>query len=672
MKQTKYTWIAIGSLVGISALAYLPLIHKIGYINDDWYLMYDVRVYGPKFFHNIFSSDRPARAFLMELIYWLYGLNPIPYHISAFLLRVLSGLGYFWLCNLMWPKTIVQNFAASLLFMLFPGFLSQINPIDYQSQLFSLTCVLFSIVLTILSIKSRDNIRKWIYMLTSIILIWIYLGLVEYFISFEVLRFGCILVLYNRDRTLKFRLDVRSVFIRSLPFVLSLGGFLVWRLFIFSAERKATDVGLQISSLISSPNTILHWVNYFIQDVYKVLFSIWVMPLEIYVFSLRLRDAYIGFILAGLAAFVAFSSLQILEKRDGYRSGDDDLSNEREKIRLSLLVILTSLSVVIMVNRHVILPDYSRYTLASSAGVALLLVVLIFRMNRRDSNLIVCVLVAIGVIVHFGNSVNAASNTKTIREFWWQVAWRAPDIGSGTTLAVVYPGVAIQEDYFIWGAANHIYRPYPKMEGDHQIEISALVLNEYSISRILAGRGNDTYLKRGDVVVVNDYDSVLVVTQPTNDACVRLLNGDMPELSISDDYRIMVVATHSKLDNVVLSGGMPSLPQEIFGYEPQHDWCYFYQKADLARQAGDWGQVVSLYKEAVDGGYHPNDQIELMPFLQAFTILGDQETVRVLSTRINTSLYYKDQACHSLQQLTDQGYRLSEEMKITISSLFCK
>ena len=35
-------------------------------------------------------------------------------------------------------------------------------------------------------------------------------------------------------------------------------------------------------------------------------------------------------------------------------------------------------------------------------------------------------------------------------------------------------------------------------------------------------------------------------------------------------------------------------PQDMFGKEPGHGWCYFYQKAALAAQYGGWQEVVAL------------------------------------------------------------------------------
>jgi predicted dehydrogenase len=55
-------WGVILWLILISALTYLPIIFQIGYLNDDWHLMYSARAYGTKAFIGIFSVDRLARA----------------------------------------------------------------------------------------------------------------------------------------------------------------------------------------------------------------------------------------------------------------------------------------------------------------------------------------------------------------------------------------------------------------------------------------------------------------------------------------------------------------------------------------------------------------------------------------------------------------------------------
>ena len=64
-------------------------------------------------------------------------------------------------------------------------------------------------------------------------------------------------------------------------------------------------------------------------------------------------------------------------------------------------------------------------------------------------------------------------------------------------------------------------------------------------------------------------------------------------------------------------------PAEIFGLEPEHTWCYYYQKADLARQYEDWEEVVVVGDEAFAQKYYPEELTELYPFVEGYAKTGN-------------------------------------------------
>jgi hypothetical protein len=261
--------------------------------------------------------------------------------------------------------------------------------------------------------------------------------------------------------------------------------------------------------------------------------------------------------------------------------------------------------------------------------------------------------------------------TENTRDFWWQVAWRAPNIKPGTTLIGNYPVGGIPEDYFLWGPANFIYYPEDQRQIPIKLTIPAAVLTDDVVLQILVGKGEETPLRRGNELTRN-FGNILVMTRAGENSCVRLIDGHSPDLSIGDPQRILLIASRSELDNVTTGDGQSVPPASIFGEEPEHDWCFYYQKADLARQQGDWKEVARLGAEADKLGLHPNDQIELMPFLQAYAFLDNQKQVKGISTRINTQLFYKEQACNHLKSMADHGYPLSPEMASSVDELFCK
>lgn len=136
-------------LLGIGGFAYLLLINRLGFYGDDLYLIFDGHTQGLDFFKSIFSIDRPAHGYVMYLAYTIFGDRLIFYHLSAILFRFLASLALFGTLNRTWKGNNFYNFLVALLLLIYPGFLSQIQPVDYQSQIFSLFLAMVSIALTI-------------------------------------------------------------------------------------------------------------------------------------------------------------------------------------------------------------------------------------------------------------------------------------------------------------------------------------------------------------------------------------------------------------------------------------------------------------------------------------------------------------------------------------------
>ena len=655
----------------LGALTYLPLAARMGYINDDWYLMFDGYVGGASFFHDVFIVDRPLRGYVMQAAFALFGMNPLYYHLSAFLFRLVSAAALFWIGNQLWSRRVTYNWLAALLFLVYPGFLSQVNPIDYQSQVFSLACGMVSVALTLKALQAKTSAARWGYIAASAALAWVYLGLVEYFLGFEALRFAIIGVLRLRQTDQPIFTRLKSAAVESLPFLAGAGGFLIWRLFFFEAERKATDVSLQLSSVFESPLTVLWWLNYLIQDVFKVVMAAWTVPLNLFGFSLRLSDAFVGFGLAALAVAV----LLVFLRQGGEMPGDEESSQSpgemREQIWLAFITIVACLIPVILVNRHVTLPDYSRYALAPAVGVGILFSVIFERVGSASLRAgLAAFLLGVSVLTHHGNAVRVADETEATRNFWWQAAWRAPKIEEGVTLIALYPGGSLSEDYFIWGPANFIYYPEKQDANPLTIKLPAAVLNGETVMQIITGSGVETPLRRGNYLE-RDFGNVLVITQSSSDSCVRFINGASPELNSFDDGRIVMVASYSKLDAVVTEGEMPNVPVEVFGSEPERGWCYYYQQADLARQRGDWDVVTTLLDEALKKGYYPNDPLEWIPFMQGYAAQGNVEEMRKMMKLVALDKYLRLQVCNSMKYLAGKE-TLSDEVNEFITKKICE
>jgi len=669
-KSSLYLFVVL-AFVGV--LVYLPLAGKMGYYKDDWFLIFDAHTQGAQFFHEIYKIDRPARAYVMQFVYSLFGDRVIYYHLSAYLFRLLASWSLFWALDMIWPKYRKPNFLIALLLLIYPGFLSQFNPIDYQAQLLSLCLAIASIAFTVKAIKAQIPGPRLAWVGLSILTGIIYPALVEYMLGLEILRLSFIAQIVAQENNSAPKEFIKKVSRLWLPFISAPIIFLVWRFFFFETERRATDLGAQFGQLFASPLTGLWWLVNWIQDAFRVVLLAWVVPYYNLAFNLRLKDFLTGMGLAVVVVLLVLTGLLGVRKWNSVTFADETDSGWKKQILLTgILTALLALFPVIMVNRHADFGDYSRYTLASAAGAGMIVTVFVLSISSARLRIaFIAMLVFVASFTHYANAAHAAQETENVRDFWWQVAWRAPDIQPGTTLIANYPVGAIQEDYFVWAPANFIYYPEKQSAVPIKIKLPAAVLTDEVVLQILAGKGEETPLRRGNELTRN-FGNILIMTQASENACVRLIDGSSPDLSIRDPQKILLIASNSKLDNVLTSEDQRMPPASIFGDEPEHDWCFYYQKADLARQRGDWDEVARLGAEAEKLGLHPNDQIELMPFLQAYAFLGDQKQVKGISTRINTQLFYQEQACNHLKAMGDQGYPLSAKMQSHVDELFCK
>jgi hypothetical protein len=652
LKSKNFLIVAV--LIVIAGLAYLPFVSQFGYFNDDWYLMYAARAKGATVFREIFSVDRPLRTLVMTPAYWLFGQNPLYYNLNAYFFRLISGISFYWLLHMLWPRQRAAIASMALLFLIYPGFLSQFNGIDYQSQMVSLAAAILSLALTLAAIQSTKRLSKFSLYLLSGLLAYLYIGLVDYFIGFELIRVAIIfLFVAQKERTIGKRI-VQTIRMW-LPLVVLLIPLIVWRLFFFESERAATDVGLQLGLIVQSPlTTSLRWLSTLFSDSIDVVVLAWGQPLSALLPWIWTRNLLL--LGLGLSAVSAAILLVALKQVEGPEKNEDG-NWKLEAVGLGLSSVIVGLIPIILVNRYVDFTFYSRYTLVSSAGAVILLVALILSVEQRIlQKAMIVTLVFIASLTHFANSQSAVQITRATRDFWWQVSWRIPQLDKNTTLVANYAVGATEEDYFVWGPANLIY--YPDGTNDRYVQpgVYAALLNQDTVNKALLNEGQE-FDNRRTIRTYKNYRRLLVLSQPTVNSCVHVIDGEQPEYSSRENASVRIIGPYSRLWLVLANEPAATPPQIVFGPEPEHGWCYFYQKASLAQQREAWDEIQSIGAEVRSKNLAPRDAIEWMPFLQAYAQGEDIEHLKELAPKVVSDPYVSQQACQmlgSLQNLTQQ------------------
>jgi len=645
----------------IAGLAYLPLVTKFGYSFDDWYLMWAAKAYGPEAFFPIFSVDRPLRAWLMYPTYQLFGENPLWYNLSAYLFRVSGGLAFGWMLGMLWPQARAAVISMSLLFVVYPGFLSQPNAIDYQSHIAALALAMFSLALMVRAFTGTSSMRKrapWL--VVSALTGWLYLGLMEYYIGFEMIRFLLIFLLAIRAET-AWIARIKKTALNWFPLAIIPIGFVFWRVFIFVGERKATNAGAQLSLFLFSPlRAIYNWATSLICDAWDVLVMAWVTPLAQVLNFLNGTQILTGIGLGLLATLVAWYGLRSLD------NNDEAGHWRREAFWLGLGSVIAGLMPVILANRQVSFPYFSRYTLIASTGAVMLLVALVYSFHRKAwQQAVFSVLILAAMLTHFGNSVKFAAETASMNNFWWQVAWRIPHLEQNVTLVTLYPAAPLQEDYFIWGPANLIYYPVELSEKDIQPGIFAAIPNDETVEKVLA-RERQQYDNRRKIITYANYRNILLLIQNKETDCVRVIDGHLPEVWQKDSEAFLQMAPFSEIDHVWTDAPRKVPPAVIFGPEPQHGWCYYYQKATLARQKGDWEEVRRLGDEAnAKNAFYTATEIEWLPFIQAYALAGENNKVTEIASHFRNLL--DKSGCQGLAHP-----QIPEDVRTALEKQFCQ
>ncbi len=672
----------IAVIIVLSGLAYLPQIHELNYYRDDWYYMADGYSGGPAVFHEMFWIDRPARGYVFDLLFRAFGLSPLPYHITAFAWRLLSGLAALWLFRCIWPGHHRAALWGSLLFALFPGYLWWVSGIEYQPMILSALFETVSIALTVMAVKAAGRPASMVLWSASIATGWLYLHLVDYAIGMEVFRFLCVLLVIRRQypSIVQPRILLRT-FRAWLPASLVGLGFLGWRLLIFDNHREATDVGVQLGRLLEEPLRIgLWWLVRLVQSTANEVAFAWAVPLSRWLFGLGLTEIVTGLALA-LAALGVLAADRALRRSVIHAGGGKDRSPDAvstlearpgEVALVGLIGVVGGVAPIVIANRYYVFDAFSHYGLPASLSAALLMAAVLQSISAPYiRQALLAILVGCSTLTHYAVATVAANEEAIIRRFWWQVAWRAPSILPDTTLLVQYPAFYYGEDLdIVWGPANFLYGIQKVNLFPARYELSAVPVREDALREILVGLNVVPATYRTHTMVV-DYGNVLVISQTAPNGCVHAMTGYPPRISSQESAEIALVADRSNGNNIQVDGDSREPPVLIFGPEPTHDWCYFYEKAELALQRGKMEEVASLGIQAERVNEIPVDTVEWMPFIQAYAFLGDEQRIEDLGTRLSSDAFQRQQACRILSEMPERGFELSQRMATIAFNQFC-
>ncbi|MCG2787561.1 MAG: hypothetical protein L6461_20935 [Anaerolineae bacterium] len=647
------SFIAIALIFLTTLLTYGVHIPRLGYYYDDWYVLWSGAARGADSLISLFSTDRPFMGVIYSYLYRLMGDQLVLWHLYALLWRFVGAMAFFWILRLVWPGQKYITTLMAVLFVIYPGFLSQPDALTKQNHLFGFGTALLSIAFMLQSLKIKNRIWKILYLLISIILTANYLFIYEYMIGLEGMRLALLAFTLFQDGFKKTRTFLTEILKNWWPYPPIMAAFLYWRLFIFDSSRSATNADKLVFNYRSDlVNMSVRLIFESIKDFLDTAFFAWfVQPFHLFA-TAEYTDLVVAFLIAGIVIGLVWLYTSQFKKL--WETGSDEANTPalvKNFIWIGAFAILCATVPVILSAREFNPTDsYKSYGLHPIGGVILLIAGFVLMLQPKYRKLILLALVGISVATQSLNASNWEKYWDYQRETWWQLTWRAPDIRNNTLLMTYFSvDFALQQDYETWGPVNLIYRPEPF----EYPQIQAEVLNQDTAFSVLQQEVIDKYMR--DAWLHRDFSKLLLISLPSKNSCVHVIDGILPVYSEYESLLVERVGGRSLIKRITAEGESPIPPASIFGAEPAHEWCYYYQKGSLARQRGDWDEVSRLYDETVAQKLKASDKSELFPFIEGLVNSGRLDEASALfeaEIKERDKLSYK--ICEALSR--DPGY----------------
>lgn len=620
MNSKKYPLlISLLLITFLSLVAYTPFIPFMGFYGDDFFFDYVGHFYGVSGMIQSLVIDRPLNGYLLAFLYAFLGDNVLLWHISMFSVRLLGGYILFFLLRKIWPSRLSVVTLITLFFLLYPGFLQQASPLGYSIWIINLALWISSLAFTVFAVTASSKFKLVLFTILALILQINAFLQVEFFIGMEILRILIItLTLKNR---ISFK-TIKKTFIYWNPYIISMFMFILWRIFIFKSARPVTDINWVVQIYYSNPVWIakipLEVINSFI---YTVIFG-YFLPIIINFIRLPLQTSFITILFGSISALllqVYFKAVQI-EKNDR-KLGKDLLLIGAISILGSLIPIIISGRFVRMVN------IFDRYTLTSTIGVGLLITgFLFYKIPGTWRKVFMTSLVFLSVTSHLMNGFYRVDYWNKQRDLWWQLYWRAPKIENNAMLVLDFPPVIKDGlfkniinkvqwyrfywvDYQIWTTGNLFFNynrnPQTHFTGDFLADKDTIDKIKNQVTESITDR-NITYTRY--------YKNTVIISTPSDTSCLWVLDKNRDELPSYANELLKSSSTYSNVDKLVIIESPVIPPREIFGSEPPRHWCYYFEKASLARQLKDWDKLTKLKEEVIQKKLTPKDPNEWLVF----------------------------------------------------------
>lgn len=611
-----------------NVLIYGVFIPLLGFYWDDLDIIWFSRVYGPAGLAKYFSTNRPIWGLFYQIDSLLIGDKPWQWHLFMLFWRWICASGLYFLVRQLWQDKKEPGLIAALVFLVFPGFKQQPIAICYSHFFIVLSALFFSLGLSIYALHNKKN--RIVMLVAAALLAGINVFSMEYFFMLELLRPILFWVtLWNKSPNQKYKL--RTVILFWLPTLVVFLAAGIWRAFFFTTQTKIYSFSA-ISLLQSDPWLgIQKIVSTIFKDIWWIVAGIWGQVFQfptIMEFGKRSTLLYIG-IMVGILGYL----LLIFLFKKPIVSHTNDRTN-----KMSITFIVTGTIALLLGGIPIWVTELNlsggfpsdRFSLPFMLGSSLIFTGIFFLLSRystlRRTLFILLITMASGFQARI--AIDYQRDWEVLQRFLGQLVWRIPSIEENTILFSNELPLKYYSDMSITAPINWTY--------DREIEEDVIPFVFYyptvRYGDTIPIDANKDFLVEHDLLIgtFNGKLSQSITIYYNPPACLRIID---PEVE-SDNWMVPLnIRQVSQLSEITLinSNTEAQPPAALFSAGTAHKWCYYFEKADLARYQKDWPTVVELGELAFSLNDNPNDPAERLPFIEGYAHVGDWQSALTLS-----------------------------------------
>jgi hypothetical protein len=603
------------ALIGI--LAYGLLTPWMGFYWDDWVFVWLLNYNGPVELARSFLPFDPLVSPFFLISSSLIGQSAFGWQVFGLVVRILVSLAAYWTFTQIWPDHSRKIIWAALLFLVYPGYGQQWVAFTHANQEWiSFGFFILSLGLTAKSLREGAP-GKW--RVLALLSQFIGLATTEYFLGMEFLR----------PLIIWFVLD-QATFNRRIYSTLkhwAAGYIPVWLLAgigQYLYHNSEYYGGHSLGEGLST-NLFLSYLRDLIPTLRVAAFDAWVRTIDLVTTSLTSLTDWLALtlILASFAGLIFyFRSLRVV---DGPASPSDSWA--KQAIGLGLVGILGGRIPSLVAGMPLELRfDWDRLLISVMFGAALLtagLIDLLFKEGHRKE-IFLSFVIALAIGMQFSLANTFRRDWQNQKSFFWQLAWRAPSLKPGTALVTHELPFQYVADLQLSAPLNLIYAP-DASQLNYVLLYTRSRLGGTLLPRLAPGLPMQGEYRT--VTFKSTTSDMILIYQP-GDGCLQLIDPRYasPEAYPGLPQNLADKFDMSNISQVEQNGDNMAEPAPYFGAEPDRNWCYYFEKAELARQFDNWDEVIVNYETASSAGYSALQPVENLVFIEAFARMGNLET----------------------------------------------